>query len=270
MPDRTDVDRALALQRWVLEASSTRSEELTWGTAFFNDDFPFKYDANMILADRPLGDVTAEEVSATLDRLYDGMRHRELEVADEVDAERLAFVLAEQGYRIDRLVVMAHRRAPDREPDLYAAEPTDPATAHAFQLDLTSREPWGKDGEVAEQIVSHAESLLRSVDGTLLTQRIDGQLAGSCELYVHGDVAQVESVNTLEEFRGRGVARNVVLRAVHEAKAAGAELVFLFADQDDWPQHLYQRMGFDPIGTSRVYMRVPEGERPGHGEIPGG
>lgn len=270
MSDRHDLDRAIALQRWVLERSSTRSDELAWGTAFFNDEFPSKYDANMVLADRPLGDIGVSDVIATLDRLYEGMRHREIEVADEADAERLAFGLAEEGYVIDRLLVMAHRRGPDRDPDLDAAEPTDPPDAHAFQLEVTTREPWGKEPSVAEQIVGHAESLLGAVDGILFTQRIDGQFAGSCELYMHEGVAQVESVNTLEEFRGRGVARNVVLRAVHEAKAAGATLVFLFADEDDWPQHLYRKMGFDPVGRSRVYMRVPENERPSHGEIPGG
>ena len=241
-----------------------------WGTAFFNDDFPFKYDANMILADRPLGDVTVEEVSATVDRLYDGMRHREIEVADEADAERLAFGLAEQGYVIDRLVVMAHRREPDREPDLDAAEPPTrrgprvPARGHH-----AANHGARSQASPSRSSATPNHSCARST-GTLFTQRVDGRMAGSCELYVHGDVAQVESVNTLEEFRGRGVARNVVLRAVHEAKAAGATLVFLFADQDDWPQHLYRRMGFDPMGRSRVYMRVPENERPSHGEIPGG
>jgi ribosomal protein S18 acetylase RimI-like enzyme len=268
--DRSDLDRTFALQRWVLETSSTRSEELDWGTAFFNDEFPKKYDANMILADRPLGDLAVDEVIATLDRLYDGMRHREIELTDGADAERLGTGMAEQGYVIDRLVVMAHRREPDREPDLDAAEVTDPAEARPLLLEGTRREPWGKEDGVAEHLVAHDEVLLRSVEGTLFTQRVQGQLAGSCELYVHGDVAQVENVSTLEEFQGRGVARNVVLRAVHEAKAAGANLVFLFADADDWPQRLYSRLGFDEIGRSLVYMRVPEHERAEHEEIPGG
>ena len=40
-----------------------------------------------------------------------------------------------------------------------------------------------------------------------------------------------------------GVARNIVLRAVAEARAAGATLVFLFADANDWPQQLYGGWG---------------------------
>lgn len=270
MADRTDLERAFSLQRWVLERSSTRSEELPWGTAFFHDEFPSKYDANMVLADRPMTDVSVAEVSDLMDRLYDGMQHRDIEITDDDAAERLAFGLAERGYSIDRLVVMAHRRPPDRVPDLDAVETVDPVEARAFLLEVTGREPWGQEPGVKEQLVDHSAALLRSIDGVLFAQRVDGALAGSCELYVHGDVAQVESVNTLEEFRSRGVARNVVLRAVHEAKEAGADLVFLFADADDWPRQLYGRMGFDEIGRSRFYMRVPEHEREHHGQIPGG
>ena len=270
MNDRTDFDRAIALQRWVLERSSTRSQELPYGTAFFNDEFPRKYDANMALADRPMGDVSAGEVIGTLDELYGSIRHREIEISDDAAADRHADAFAHEGYVIDRLTVMAHRREPDRVPDLEHAVATNPAEARQLLLEITRREPWGQEDGVAEHLVGHGESLLRAVGGTIFTQRIEGRLAGSCELYLHGDVAQVESVSTLDEFRGQGVARNVVLRAVHDATEAGATLVFLFADADDWPQHLYRRMGFDEIGRSRVYMRVPDAERPHHGEIPGG
>jgi hypothetical protein len=56
------------------------------------------------------------------------------------------------------------------------------------------------------------------------------------------------------------VARNVVLRAAQEARAAGATFVFLFADAEDWPRHLYVRLGFDEIGQSRLFTRSPGGE----------
>jgi predicted GNAT family acetyltransferase len=57
-----------------------------------------------------------------------------------------------------------------------------------------------------------------------------------CELYVHGDAAQVESVETLEEFRNRGAASAVVLAAVRAAREAGVNWIHLYADANDWPQ----------------------------------
>jgi hypothetical protein len=38
-----------------------------------------------------------------------------------------------------------------------------------------------------------------------------------------------------------------VIRAAEEARLAGAEFVFLVADDDDWPKELYRRLGFDPL-----------------------
>ena len=49
-------------------------------------------------------------------------------------------------------------------------------------------------------------------------------------------------------FRNRGHASAVVLRAAGEARAAGADLVFLWCDANDWPKELYRRLGFDEIG----------------------
>ena len=78
-----------------------------------------------------------------------------------------------------------------------------------------------------------------------------------CELYVHDRVAQVEHVDTLEEFRGRGIASSLVLRAVAEARMAGADLVCIEADLEDWPISLYRRLGFVGIGRSWAFTKPP-------------
>jgi ribosomal protein S18 acetylase RimI-like enzyme len=258
----TDFERAFALQRWVLETSSTRTVDLPWGTAFFHDEFPLKYDANLALLDRPLGTSSVESVDEVMEDLYAGFRHREIEVRSDEDADRLAMGLAERGYAVESLVVMAHRRDPDREPGVGQVDEVDAATIRDLHMEITRRESWGKEPGIAEIMVAHRDALGASIGARIFAQRVDGHLAGSCELYLHGDVAQIEDVGTLEEFRGRGVARNVVLRAADEARSAGASLVFLFADGNDWPQHLYARLGFDVLGPSRLFMRTPEGERP--------
>ena len=52
--------------------------------------------------------------------------------------------------------------------------------------------------------------------------RVDGVLAGFCELYVHDGVAEIDDVHTLERFRGRGIARAVVGRTVREGARRGS------------------------------------------------
>jgi ribosomal protein S18 acetylase RimI-like enzyme len=76
---------------------------------------------------------------------------------------------------------------------------------------------------------------------------------------VDGDDSQVEDIATLEEFRGRGAARAVVLGAVDAARAAGTRNVFIVADELDWPKALYSRLGFDHIGRTWQFIKWPEG-----------
>jgi predicted GNAT family acetyltransferase len=45
-------------------------------------------------------------------------------------------------------------------------------------------------------------------------------------------------VHTLERFRGRGIARAVVGRALREARRSGADRAFLIADDADRPKEL--------------------------------
>jgi hypothetical protein len=38
---------------------------------------------------------------------------------------------------------------------------------------------------------------------------------------------------------------------------AGNGLTFLGADADDWPERLYARLGFDPVGVVTAMIRKP-------------
>jgi hypothetical protein len=40
---------------------------------------------------------------------------------------------------------------------------------------------------------------------------------------------------------------------------AEADLVWLAADDDDWPKELYVKLGFRPIGRTVVLTRLPQG-----------
>jgi len=151
---------------------------------------------------------------------------------------------------------MAQRRPPDREPDpeveVLGVDDTDWANGRRAMI---ATEPFGHDDELGAQLVELDRRLARSMEVRHYAAVIDGEIASYAGLYLEGDVAQIEDVATLERFRGRGLARAVVLQAAVEARRAGAELVFLVADEADWPRDLYGRLGFDPIGTEHVFGR---------------
>ena len=68
--------------------------------------------------------------------------------------------------------------------------------------------------------------------------------------------AEIDDVLTLPDHRGRGYASALVLEAVARAREAGADLVYLEAAEDDWPQHLYVRLGFETVGRIHEHSRT--------------
>jgi GNAT superfamily N-acetyltransferase len=257
-----DLGRAIAFERWVLEATSTRVEPFPWGVAFFNDDHALRYDANLIWIDRPLRGVGVAMLASEIDLAMRDFLHREARIPDDSDGTRVALGLAELGYVGDHLLVMAYRREPDRPSESQAVEELDHDTIRPFLIETTLRERSGKAAGVAEALADYRSVLVDGVGCRFFAQRVDGRIAGACELYRGPGIAQIESVVTLEEFRGRGVAHNVVLRAVKEARVGGASLVFLLADLNDWPRRLYGRLGFDEIGRTWSFTKWPDGESP--------
>ena len=95
-----------------------------------------------------------------------------------------------------------------------------------------------------------------------------GALGSTCTLFLDEDVnrrrvATVEEVGTLPAQRGRGLARAVVRAAVAHAGRWGAELIVVPADADDWPQVMYARLGFAPVGRQVALTRRLRGRAAG-------
>jgi GNAT superfamily N-acetyltransferase len=107
-------------------------------------------------------------------------------------------------------------------------------------------------------LADFADVLVERIGARFFAAWMDGELAGCCDLYEHAGVAQIENVDTLERFRNRGVARAFLGAAIDAARPA-ADLVFLFADDADWPKQLYAKLGFDPVGYFRQFTKPPAG-----------
>lgn len=255
IPDRDTLARTLAFERELVASVSTRLVPFTRGTAYLNDGYPERWDSNFLWVDDV--DTDAGELVAEADRVLGeaGLAHREIRIDDDAYGGSVASGLAGSGYGGDRLVVMALRRPADRPASSAAAEEVDLATLRPALEIVLRREPWATTEEIVRALADFRGELERHAGARFFCARIDGEIAGMCELYVRGAIAQIEDVNTLEEFRDRGLARAVVLRAADEALVGGAGLVFLHALDDDWPKELYAKLGFDPIGHVWSFVR---------------
>lgn len=253
-----DFARAMAFFHLLQERTSTRVEPFRWGTALFNDDIPERYYSNFVRIDGSLAGVEVTALADEADRALSGFPHRLISVEDEADGERVAMGLAERGYVADHSILLALRRYPDRPAEPGAAVEVSFEDSRPFEVEVYRRMLTETSPGVIEKFADHRRTVQQAVNGRFFAQRIDGQIAGMCELYLVDGLAQVEHVDTLEEFRGRGVARNVVLRALAEARAAGADLTIIEADLNDWPVELYRRLGFDEIGRTWSFLKVPD------------
>jgi GNAT superfamily N-acetyltransferase len=253
-----DRERIDAFLRWVHATTSTRMEPSEYGTAFYNDDFPGRWDGNFLRVERPAL-ATAEQLIFETDRLFDGFGHREIVIGDEAAGARLAATFGRDGWEVDRLVFMVRRRDADRA-SVAGAEECSFEEIRPLIVEANLHSHGTTTLESAEMLADFRGTLVDTIDARFFASRVDGELAGSCELYVHGDVAEIEDVHTLERFRGRGLARAVVGRAVLEAGDRGADLVFLFADDADWPKELYAKLGFDPESRFWQFTKPPAGE----------
>ncbi len=251
--------RARAFERDVLRRTSTAVERFDFGTWYVNQDLSRRYSSGLLWVDLDVRPPAVEALAGEADRILGaaGLEHRKIVV--DGDAGRvLAPGFLELGWSVDRLVLMALEHDADRRTDVSVVE-RDFAAVRTIVETVIRRGGYTRDEEDVRQLVEHKRLLERCVGARFFVGLIEETDAGICELYEGEGIAQIEDVNTLEEFRGRGVARATVLAAVDAARAAGAELVFLVADEQDWPRHLYERLGFEPVGSVWEFLRLPRG-----------
>jgi len=244
-----DVSRIAEALHWIEDVTSSRLVASPLGTALYHDRFRERYDSNFLRVEGADGTTDGATVAAECDRCFEGYAHREIIVEDARRGAAMASWFGEQGWRVDRLVTMALRGASDGRGDPELAEELEVDEAVRFAATV-QRESFPRTASsVVEKLATFRRVLRDRAGARFFGARVEGELAASCELYLHRGAAQIEGVNTLERFRGRGLARAVVLRAAAEAAASRADLAWLIADDNDWPKELYAKMGFVPVGN---------------------
>ena len=243
--------------RGIDERSTERTLDLGWGTAFFNDTLKHIWDLNFVEV-HPDPDVEPGEIFDEVERVQDeaGLKHRKVMVQDEATGTRLAGAVPD-GWSATPVVLMIKRRPPDRAIDTSLAKERTWDEIRPFIEKVHRESSIGKDPATVDEILAFHDITQRSVHTRYIAADVDGEIVADCELYSDGEVAQIEDVSTLVDFRGRGLARSVVHHATELALSEGHDLVFLVADADDWPRELYVKLGYDPIGTGYEFLKKP-------------
>jgi ribosomal protein S18 acetylase RimI-like enzyme len=246
--------RVLAFQEELARRSAQTLVTIPGGFAVLNDRYPASYEHNQVYVTGSVAGTSALRGEA--DRLLRTRRHRYLTVLRDRVGRALATGMLAAGYEQDHIVVMALAGAPPPPPAGVRVErvPLE-ALREAVTRSWTDQYPSATDS-VRTQLFERRFATAAACELSSHVVRVNGSVVSWCHLYRLGDRAQVESVNTLPEWRDRGFAKAVVLDATAAALEQACDLVFLVADREDWPRYLYERLGFATIGEQHSFLRA--------------
>lgn len=227
-----------------------------WGTVVRLPESPRRHDGNYLLVDDLPAEVEAPALAAEAERLLGGagLAHRMVMFRDAPRGEALAPGLCALGWTVSRGVVMAHAQTGGpRVPPARVVE-VDAAVLRTARETHLRTYPWATPEVIGDLLDARA---FLPVPARHFAVFEGGEPVAWVELYAEDGVAQVEALATLPAHRNRGHASALVRHAVGTARRGGADLVFLVADAEDWPRHLYARLGFCEIGRYLKALRAP-------------
>ena len=238
------------------ERTAERLEPTPYGPVVVHTRLNLVHDLNFLRAEQP-SDASAEELSAEAERVQGaaGIGHRRVNVRSEEQRARLEPEFVRLGWEPQRFMLMVQQREADKPADHEVREVDEPALRPLW-AEAIRNEPHGKDEILVQQILEHLRALSKAMPTRLFAAEANGKLVAHTALYSEDGVGQVENVLTLPDYRGRGLARSLVLRAVAESHAAGNDLTFLVADTNDWPQQLYEKLSFETVGRYARFLNA--------------
>ena len=247
----SDLERAAAFEELIRDRCVERVVETRFGPALFNDTYSTIWFLNVLRAERPR-DATAEEISAESDRVQTGLGHRRVILPP--GATDLEDGFRRLGWKPDHFLFMVYRGGGEPA-DSAGVKEVDPRRLRRLREEIIREWQPDADEKTVSEIVAAGALQLAAATPRVFGVVEDGEVVSSAQLYSDGSAAQVEDVATLPAYRGRGHAKALVTRAVKEAVADNHEFIFLVADGDDWPKKLYNRLGFEEVGSRFAFLK---------------
>lgn len=253
---RSDNERIDAFADRFAKAQATSVIDLPWGYALLQTDFPNSYDHNRIVVKSA---VSADAIFDAGDEILGGagLTHRHVSVDDDEVGLAVATEFVAAGYEHTTLVTMINAgdhpiaEPPAHEVRAVSVEDLRRAVTRDWRTDL----PTASDDEIA-QLAGRARLYSQGADTTLLAAFDGDTIAARVNVFVDSAerIAQIESLYTHQDFRGRGFADAVMAEAQRRVQQANCSLSFLVANHDDWPLRWYQKLGYTSIGHTRDFV----------------
>ncbi|ADO72623.1 GNAT family N-acetyltransferase [Stigmatella aurantiaca] len=251
--------QARRFSRTLQDRTATRTQRFSRGTALFNDRFPKSWAHNFLRVDPPSEGISAQALAVQAEVLHGeaGHSHRRLWVDDAATGERLLESLGPLGWQTQCEWVMAHfDEVPAPDPRITVQEFSHEGM-RPFWEEMFRRMEFVRDEKTVQQLTERNLLLGQQSSVRHFGAVFEGRIVSACDLYPGEGLAEIQDVETLEEFRKQGFSRAVMRTALRAARERGAAFTFLTTDSDDWPKEFYGRLGFQPVGKFFVFVRTP-------------
>ena len=244
---KTSIDTLTRVLAFLRENAAKTADEvrpIAAGCVVSSPSLPAVWSANHVRVALPLG---FESIVELADQQMEGCRYVQIVLEHQEAGLALEAAFRAASWETERELLMSLSAAADRDADTSIV--IDAGEAEVAEVMRRWYSEDERDPAALAQLVEFSRRESRACGDRLLGIRSsDDQLVAISKLRGDGHIAQVEDVYTAPEARGRGFGRAVVTRAVELARAAGHDLIFINADDNDWPKQLYARLGFRPLG----------------------
>ena len=244
-------ERARAWRRAVLDGVCDGATAWEHGSVILASRYPTYWSYNFVAVEDDPG-LTCAELIAFADQALGDLDHRAIEFNEIEPAQRLRRDFDAAGWRSTRLVWMHHEHAPEIDSTL-AVEDVPYEAVRALRI------AWHEEDYPGDELGGHLEEA-REVDelhgARVLAHRDGGAITGFSQLERIADGALIGAVYVDREHRGGGIGTALTLAAIAAAGAVGD--LWILADDEDRPKELYARLGFRPVWTTMVFLRLPK------------
>lgn len=234
--------RALTWSHRIQERVCDRIEPWEHGTVYRSARYPRYFTANLVVVRDDPG-LSVDELIGIADAALIGLDHRRIDFDCTAAAEPLRDVFAARGFQSTRVVWMRFDGPAPAEPDVPVIEvPYD--AAHVLRV------AWhDEDFPDAEAAEFHAQAReIRLALGTrVLAVYEDSRPVGFAALDIGRDEIEIGADYVLPQYRGHG--RGTALTKAAIRAAGDVAHLWICADDEDRPKHLYGRLGFRPVVT---------------------
>ena len=242
--------RALRFSWSVDDAASDEVLPIAEGTVLRTPTYPDAWSVNALRLEHALPSLDLAAVER-LGAEYLTTPYLHVLVEEESTAVRLFDAAREAGWKTERELVMGLERVPEDPGSDQVREGALDEVLGLMRRWLTEE---GHPPGTVDQIVDRSRREHAAVPERLVVADRAGVPAAMATVRLGGDVAQVEDVYAVPAARGTGLGRAVTATAARIAADSGAELVYIVADDQDWPKELYRRLGFEELGLVYEFL----------------